>query len=146
MTQAERSRKEIREIANARLNVERQKLAQKRQEAYAENVPVKIPAALRAAMKTHAQLVADLKLAENAVRDQAALAGLDFCSVYEGYKESNLRESNHSPRKKAITEEYNAAILKLDEAYVAFNETLALAFSPTEFKTAFEDFCKAIKP
>lgn len=144
MTIGERSRKEIRDIAAARLSVEKRKLEEKRREANAENITPKIPPKLRSAMATYNQLALDLKEAGKAVLDQAALAGLEFSTTYEGYRESALHESHCSPRRKAINEEYQRNITKLDEAFVILNETLALAFSPAEFKTAFDNFCKAI--
>jgi hypothetical protein len=143
MTTTERSRREIREIAAARLEAARKKVGDARCKAFAEVPPLEIP-------KKHLNEIAAIETARQKLFDRELVlirvlkeAGFN----HNGYRPATKNaffESPTSPRRKALIEKFETQLVQLEEAAIVFYETLALAFSPTEFRTAFEDFLKVL--
>lgn len=142
MTTTERSRREIREIAGARLSYAREQLNHNRMETLSGLKAAEVPKDLIKGLKSIEESRKALKAQEEKFREAAKAAG--FYWTTGSWNNDSLTEFDNSTRREAIRKQFREKEAKLNDAARELNETLALAFSPAEFKTAFENFLKAI--
>lgn len=142
MAKIDVSRREIRRIAEARLHLRKSDLTAQRNEEL-NKLPEPKPDKKLLGMVT-AYNAAKEALDKQAKEAQAYAQKLGLNFNYDRISLDYLNTYYDSDARKAVYAKYEKETAALDRAWQHFDESLALAFSPTEFKEAFERLLRSL--